>query len=213
MIPAMTGALLPVLAGIGLARSPWLRARLARPVRVAAVVLAAAVVLGVLLPQSWRAMGPTALLVFAAATALPIALERLGRRTAPEAEEAAVLLGVELGFLGLFAHQLVEGAEIGAAWRLETGAGWLTLAVAAHTVPLVALVIDGVDRRGGARSSLGHGLLLLLASGAGAAAGHAGIEALSGSAGWLPAVVGGLLAHLILHEGAHGHGGTHDHHH
>lgn len=198
---AWMGALLPVCAGAGVAAWPRLPAAALRALRWAASLAALAVVGLVLVPDALEALGPAALVVCVGFFALPYAVERAADRWAGHTDR--YVLGLDLGLAGVAVHQAVEGAQLGALAYSEAllpTAGALAL----HTVPLVAVVLVGHRDHAGHPIAVRTGVLLV-ATGAGVAAGQlavAGIEALEP---WIAAAVAGLLGHIVLHDVGHEH--------
>ncbi len=198
MIPALTGALIPVAAGIGLALIPALRSERLGPARTFALAAALAVVFGELLPAAGEVLGLLAVVALAVGLAAPAVLERL-----PILRGAR---GADLGLLALLAHQCVDGFEVGAAWATQTGALAVTTAIGAHSVPLVAAVVLRIARERGTRAAAWRGGALLAATALGTVAGGWMLPAALPAAwlGALPAVVGGLLLHVLWHDVAEG---------
>ena len=195
MWQALVGALLPVLAGIALALTPWFRRELLRPARLVAVIAVVAVLVFVLLPSSIAAEGWLAVLVFALALFAPLMLERLALRAG-----LGHGVAVELAFAILLLHQVVDGFEIGTAHALGAAPWAITFAIGAHSVPFVAAILLGVAQRRGVRALVVRGTSLLLATGMGAVLGHRLPSHLEEAIGWLPALVGGLLLHVVWHD-------------
>jgi hypothetical protein len=189
------GSLVGALARSG----PWLGV-----LRTFALTGVVAVVLTQLLPEAIAELGLVAVAAFAAALLAPAAIARTFVRISPGATITAAGICVEVGFLGLLAHQLAEGLAIGTtsgpahAGHEHSG---LVLAVAAHTIPLTALLVSATrDARGGS-PALRRAVALLLATGAGFGLGAASGEVLPASvhaAG--SAVIAGLLGHVLLHD-------------
>ena len=193
MLLAFASALLPVALGVALGAAPTDRAGLGGPARTFALAAAGTMVLVELLPASAARLGLGALVVFAIGLGAPAILERLVRGL-----RGAGSLGTLLALGGVILHQFVDGVEIGATWADAAGLG-IALSIGAHAIPLVAVV---VQRFAGARGPR-VGLLafgLLGATAAGVGAGSSGVAALPGAEGWLPALVGGLLLHVMGHS-------------
>ncbi|MCP4805327.1 MAG: hypothetical protein GY913_00715 [Proteobacteria bacterium] len=186
---ALTAALVPVAIGVGLALTPVFRRGLRGPASAFAIAVALAVVFGELLPEASAHGG--ALFFLAVGLLGPGLVERagqaLGKRSASK----------EFGFLGLCVHQVIDGLQVGSA--MEFAPPGVAVAVGAHSVPLVAAVVFGFARRDGARSAGVRGLILLACTAAGATLGHNGTAQLA-EVGWLPALVGGLLLHVLWHD-------------
>lgn len=197
MIAAVLSAALPVLLGALLAFSSSLGARSRGPVRTFAAFAALAVVLLVLLPAAAAHSGAFALLLFGLGMALPALVERVSVRS-KSGEHS--LSGERLVVLGLAAHQAVDGLEVGAAWALGTGALGVSVAIASHSVPLLAVLLLEVVRHRGRASAVGWAGGLALVTVVGAVAGHSGAASLPGAEAWLPALLGGLMVHVVWHH-------------
>jgi uncharacterized protein len=194
------GGLLGLVPG-GSART-W-----AGPVRTFAFVAAMAIALGELLPEAIAGGGVVTLLAFAAGWGVPVGLERLARRLRQgqgNASDAGGMgrWGLEAGYIGLLAHQVVDGLALGTAMGpafAETRVS-LTAAIAAHSVPVAALVAIAYRDRRGLRSALWRvaGLGAAMALGA-SVMGAGGVAPPSALAPWLSAVVAGMLMHIVVH--------------
>jgi hypothetical protein len=192
MLAALAAALLPVAAGGALALLPRSGRGLPGGIHIGALVLAIAAIVVVVLPPVVSAVGAWALVAVGCAALLPAVLERWHAGGRLWETEAAVA--------GLVAHQAVDGFEVGLAQKAETGFVWVALAVALHTVPLVAAVTSALARHRGRRAAALRMALLLAATAGGVALAEAGATALPGAATWIPAIVAGLLLHVLWHE-------------
>lgn len=165
--------------------------------RTFAVTAVGGVVLFQLLPEAIDTLGPVALLVFVASLAAPLVLARLWH--GPDADDASIAF--ELAFLGFAAHQLAEGLAVGTyagPHHAAHGHQDLIYAVAAHTIPLTALVIAGAAPTRG--QVVGRTAVLLAATAAGFLGAKAvGVHFLRAEP-WLAATVAGLLCHVLLHD-------------
>ena len=166
-----------------------------------AMVAALAVVLAQLLPDALSAIGLWALLVFAVAVAVPSILEKAAARLG---SSDAHVWGFELGYAALVVHQVADGVGLG-TYSSGEHAGHrhfdVLFAIAAHTVPVVALVAIAFHKRGGTRSLIGRctGLALATCAGVGLpmlvrAESYAAYEP------WVTAIVAGLLLHVVAHD-------------
>lgn len=227
MLLALVAATLPVLLGLALAMAPGLRTAASGPWHRLVLALATAVVLLLMLPGAVQAAGWSALGVFAAAFAVPLATERLRGHGhgaghahphesdhghghahghgggAAEGEETHAM-DMELGFAGLLLHQAVEGAELGTIFAVGGRGTAVALVLALHTVPLVAAVLHGCVLRLGVRGGLVRGLALVLATASGVLVGGLAGAHLDGVEPWVIAAVGGLLLHTLWHSWAAG---------
>jgi len=192
--------LFPVLVAAGsvalgavLAAVPGAR-RALRPVRVVVLALALGVALVSLTPAAWRALGPVALVGVLAGLLVPSLAERAAARawrSAPGQTASAI------SFVGLLAHQLGDGMGLYAMQASVEAA----LALAAHTVPISAVVVLDALRAGAPRTAVVRALLLALATTGGVLLGGAVPGAwFSRVEPWIAAVVAGLLVHVVVHE-------------
>lgn len=195
MWQALAGALLPVLLGIALALTPWFRRELLRPARLVAVIAVVVVLVLVLLPHSFAAEGWLSIAVFLGALFVPLLLERLALRAG-----LGHGVAVELAFAILLLHQVVDGFEIGTAHALDIAPWTLTLAIGAHSIPFVGAILLGIAQRRGVRAVLVRGGSLLVATALGTVLGHELPAHLEEAIGWMPALVGGLLLHVVWHD-------------
>lgn len=201
MWSALAGASIPVALGVAIALMPWFRHALLRPARAVAVAAVLAVVCLELLPSAWASEGWLAVGVFLGALGAPVVLERIVTRYD---------LAVELAFGLLLLHQVVDGFEVGTAHRTGVSAWPVTAAIAAHSVPFVAAVVLGLAQRRGPRGAALRGGSLLIATMTGVVVGWS-LPAAIAHVSWLPAVVGGILLHVVWHDLAPAH--AHDHTH
>jgi hypothetical protein len=199
LLPAAV-AVAAVALGLLLGLLPAGRARLAGPLRSFALAAALTVVVTHLLPEAFVELGAPALFVFAAATALPAWARVVGGLVGGEHSHA----GLKAGYLGLLGHHVGDGLGLGAYGNAadsgHTHADVL-LALAVHTVPLVAVVSFAFRSSGGTRAAV-------LASSGLAAASVLGVG-MSGLVpsdlthslnGWIAAAVAGLLVHVVTHD-------------
>ena len=191
MLLALSAALVPVAVGIGLALTPLFRRGLRGPASAFAIAVALSVVGLELLPEAAEHIGAPALVWLAVGLLGPGVLERIAARVGKKNPAA------ELGFIGLCAHQVIDGVQVGGA-SIFASPG-VAVAVGAHSVPLVAAVCFGFVRRDGARSALIRGGVLLVATAVGAIGGQQGAAQLH-DVGFLPALIGGLLLHVLWHD-------------
>jgi hypothetical protein len=198
-------AVVAVALGLVLGLVPAGRARVAGPLRTFALSAALTVVLAHLLPEAFSELGILALFLFAATSVLPAWLG-LGRALSGSRGhgEGHSHGGLFAGYVGLLVHHVGDGLGLGAYASLPGGAlrhADVMLALAVHTVPLVAVVAFAFQRTGGSRRAL-H-----------AAAGLAGASVLgvvfSGIvpsalverfSAWVAALVAGLLVHVVTHD-------------
>lgn len=169
-----------------------------------AVGAVAAAVAVQMLPGAVAELGGWGLLAFLAALATPGLLAPLLRMGQRARKSSTHSIGTELGFLGLLAHQLGEGLALGSLTGHEGhghGHESLYVAVAAHTIPITALLVSEAIVHGGRASAWRRAIALAVATAAGfALAGvvHRGIPHQAHA--WLSAFVAGLLVHVIFHD-------------
>lgn len=177
--------------------------------RVFAVSAVATAVALQMLPEALTEMGGTALLVFGGALVLPGLLNPVLRRVAGT-ETTRHDLSADLGFLGFLAHQVAEGVAIGSfSSGAHEGHGHegLVLAVAAHTVPLTALLIAEALTHRSRKVAMGRAVALVVATGLGFALADVLHDVLPHALhSWLTAGVAGVLMHILFHD----HGGGAD---
>jgi ZIP family zinc transporter len=200
LLPAAV-AVAAVALGLLLGLMPTGRARLAGPLRTFALAAALTVVVTHLLPEAFVELGAPALFVFAAVTALP-AWARVVGRLAGGGEHSHA--GLKAGYLGLLVHHVGDGLGLGAYGDAPDGGhahGDVLLALAVHTVPLVAIVSFAFRSAGGTRSavlaSAGLAAASVLGVGASALVPHELTHSLNG---WIAAAVAGLLVHVVTHD-------------
>ena len=131
------------------------------------MVSALAVVGAQLLPDALAEIGLWGLLVFALAMVAPTLLEKGAARLG---EERGKGWGLELGYAALIVHKLADGVGLG-TYASGEHADHLHLevfvAIAAHTVPVVALVAMAYYRAGGVRAVILRSVGLAVATVAG----------------------------------------------
>lgn len=191
--------LAPVLLGIALAMTPWLRTASTGPWHRMVLALATAVVLVLMLPHAFAELGWAALGVFLPALLVPVLVERLAGHHHGVDDHHEPGMDADLGLAGLLLHQLVEGAEVAALSVTTPNWSAPTLTLALHTVPLVAAVLHKSVLRGGTRAGLARGAWLLAATGLGLAIGFGLGPALEGLEPWVLAAAGGLVLHTMWH--------------
>lgn len=201
LLPAAV-AVTAVALGLALGLLPAGRARLAGPLRTFALAAAVTVVVTHLLPESFVELGAPALFVFAAATALPAWARVVGRLFGGGEHSHA---GLKAGYLGLLVHHVGDGLGLGAYGDTRGGHQHahvdVLLALAVHTVPLVAVVSFAFRSSGGTRAAVvaSAGLAAASVAGVGASALVPGDLAHSLN-GWIAAAVAGLLVHVVTHD-------------
>lgn len=186
--------------GLGLGLGLGVGARAVGPARAVAAVAAIAAIVLQLLPEALHDLGWVALVAFAVAASLPLALELGGRRfTSPT---KTPWLSFEVAYAALVVHQLADGVAIGslASVHHDHGHHVSYVAIAVHTVALVALFVLLARGRFGRVSGLlrGVGLAVALVVGA-AAVGLLPVTWIQLAHPWVIAAAGGALLHVALH--------------
>jgi hypothetical protein len=201
LLPAAV-AVAAVALGLLLGLVPPGKAGLIGPLRTFALAAALTVVLTHLLPEALEELGASAVLLVAAAAALPAwwrLLTGVGTHT-----HSGGHAGLIAGYLGLLVHHVGDGVGLGAYATLPGGARAhvdVLLALAVHTVPLVAVVTFAFRAVSGTRAAVlrAGGLALASVSGVVLSAFVADGEAHQFSA-WIAAGVAGLLLHVVTHD-------------
>lgn len=188
-----------VALGSALAAVPGARRALG-PARVIVLALALAVAAASLIPAAWRALGAVALIGILAGLVVPSIVER-GASVAAKRLGPPGRLAAAVGFVGLLVHQLGDGLGL---YAVQASAQ-VAFALAAHTVPITALVVlDALDA-GAKRAAVVRAVLMAAATVLGVALGGAVPATLVARIEpWIGAVVAGLLIHIVAHEARRG---------
>lgn len=169
--------------------------------RTFATLAAVAVVVSHLLPEALRELGPLSILLFLAGWFAPALAHFIGRRSTSGRAQHAVL---EAGYWGLVVHHVADGIGLGAYTRLPSGQGShldVIVALAAHTVPLIAVVSIAYRTTFGARSAVMRSLGLAAASVVGILLSNlASASTIEGFSPIIAAVAAGLLLHVVTHD-------------
>jgi hypothetical protein len=198
-------AVVAVALGLGLGLVPVGRARLAGPLRTFALSAVLTVIFLHLLPEALSELGVIALGLFAVTSIVP-AWVRLVRGVwgASHDAEGAVHGGLVAGYVGLLVHHVGDGLGLGAYAALPGGVARhadVMLALAAHTVPLVAVVAFAFQHASGSRAALRAASGLAAASVLGVVLSSIVPQTfVERSAAWIAALVAGLLAHVVTHD-------------
>jgi hypothetical protein len=198
---ALAIAVSSVMLGAGLSFVPSASQALLGYMRTFATLAALAVVVTHLLPEALSALGPGSILVFLVGWFAPALAHFIGQRSTRGQTAHAVL---EAGYWGLVVHHLADGVGLGTYARLPAKDGShldVLLALAAHTVPLIAVVSLAYRTTFGARSALSRALGLAFASVCGIAL--SSFVPPSTIQIWSPliaALAGGLLLHVVTHD-------------
>ncbi|MFT5684320.1 MAG: hypothetical protein ACI8RZ_005261 [Myxococcota bacterium] len=197
MILSLLYALVPVAIGGALAALSGRERGWMGPLRTLALTAALTLVLAELLPAAAVSLGAMALVAFAVGLLVPVLAERIGDQLLT----AVRFPGLELAFIGLLGHQLIDGLQIGAATELSADGLPVALTIAAHSAPLVASAVFGYSARLGTRSAFIRVWLLAAATAAGVVLGHfSGADWLTPVTPWIQAVMAGLLLHILSHD-------------
>ena len=201
MLFAVLVAVLSVLLGAALSFVPATSRGLLGYMRTFATLAAVAVVVTHLLPEALRELGPLSMLLFLVGWFAPALAHFIGQRSTSGRAQHAVL---EAGYWGLVVHHVADGIGLGAYTRLPAEQGShldVIVALAAHTVPLIAVVALAYRVTFGARAAVLRSLGLALASVIGI-----GLSSLVAPATMdrfapvIAAVAAGLLLHVVTHD-------------
>jgi zinc transporter ZupT len=191
-----------VLGLVAPGRGRWLDA-----VRTFAIVSAVAVVVGRLIPHALSAAGPQVLLAIAVAFLAPWLIERAANED-PEHDHSSTK-GLELSYWGLMLHKLGDGMAIGSfTGEAHVGHhhGATLTAIAAHSVPVTALITLAFTAAHGRKSGIRRAVGLALVGSIGVVvAQQISLGDWTHGEPWIEAVVSGLLLHVVTHDWAHEH--------
>lgn len=191
-----------VLGLVAPGRGRWLDAA-----RTFAIVSAVAIVVGNLIPHAIRTAGPQVLIAVAIAFVAPWLIERAGKED-PEHDHSSTK-GLELSYWGLMLHKLGDGVAIGSF----TGAahaghhhGDALVAIAAHSVPVTALITLAFTAAHGVKSGIRRAIGLAIVGTLGVVlAQQTALGNWTRGEPWIEAAVSGLLLHVVTHDWAHEH--------
>jgi uncharacterized membrane protein YraQ (UPF0718 family) len=157
-----------------------------------------ATVLAHLLPEAVEGGGALVLVAFAAALAAPGAIARIATWGGGGAHDHR--LATELAYASLLLHKVTDGVALGAAVAPGQPRHWdVIAAIAAHTVPMAAVVALAYRDRPRTAWLRALGLAAAIAAGA-ALADAAAVTVLADATPWLAAVASGLLLHVVTHD-------------
>jgi uncharacterized membrane protein YraQ (UPF0718 family) len=207
-------ALLSTLLGIVLGLSGG-QGRVSGPLRSFAFVAAIAVVFGQLIPEALGEIGPVALVVFVAGLLVPRLLfhhhhgpgHGHGHILGPDRYDddgAHIRAGLLLSLVAMMLHQVGDGVALGA---FASGAHAehrhidVFFAIAAHTVPVVGLLVHAFVQQWGRTIASLQGLALAVSG----ALGVGLADAINASAAvaltpFITAFAAGLLVHVVSHD-------------
>jgi hypothetical protein len=189
-------AVVSVAAGVAAALVADARLWVLAPVRAFAVAAVAVSIAVHLLPEAIDGAGLVVLVVAGAALLAPIVVGRVAAGLGDRHRRIAA----ELGFVAVLLHQLTDGLALGAA----TGHGgyhWdLLIGIAAHTVPLVAMLTLTFAELGGRRAVLLRAAAMIAATAVGIGLTRLDDQLVPAAGPWLGAAIAGLLLHVLLHD-------------
>lgn len=189
-------AVASVAAGVLAALVADARLWVLAPVRAFAVAAVAVAIALHLLPEAIDGAGLVALVVAAVALIAPIVLGRVAAGVGDRHRR----LAAELGFVAVLLHQVTDGLALGAATGAD-GYHWdLLIGIAAHTVPLVAMLTLTFAELGGRRAVFARAAAMIVATAAGIALTRLDERVLPAAEPWLGAAIAGLLLHVLLHD-------------
>lgn len=201
---ALCAVILAGAAGSALALMPQSARWLLGPIRTFALAAVLAVVFTHLAPESFVALGPWAVALCLVGFVLPVAIER-GLTFLPRTRDIEPgRARLEASWLALVVHSIGDGLALATYVGGTHGDAppWdVIVAVAAHTVPVVAVIGLAFRQAVGIRTALSRTLLLAVAAAAGVLLGlvipgnH-----LSEYATWVGAAVAGTLLHVVAHD-------------
>jgi hypothetical protein len=194
-------ALAAVALGLGFGLAPPRLQRVVGPLRTFALTAALAVAGTHLLPEAFSELGPSGVAVFALGLAFP-SLTRLTRSFLAPRDRAGTDGALEFGYLGLLVHHVADGMGLGAYGGATGHIDFdVLLALAVHTVPLVAVVTLAYRAQSGVRAACLRSAGLALASVVGVVASTSVSEEASHHfSAWVAAGVAGLLVHVVTHD-------------
>ncbi|MGB8225094.1 MAG: hypothetical protein WCF10_21085 [Polyangiales bacterium] len=183
------------------------RGRLLDAVRTFAIVSSVAVVVGRLIPDAVASEGPRVLIAVAVAFLVPWLIERAAHED-PEHDHSSTM-GLELSYWGLMIHKLGDGFALG-SFSGEGQAGHhhgdVLTAIAAHSVPVTALITLAFTSAHGRTSAILHAFGLAAVGSLGVVlAQQTSLGIWLGGQAWIEAAVSGLLLHVVTHDWAHEH--------
>jgi hypothetical protein len=198
---AVLVAVLSVLLGALLSFVPTTSRAMLGYMRTFATLAAVAVVVTHLLPEALHELGPLSILLFFAGWFAPALAHFIGQRSTSGRPAHAVL---EAGYWGLVVHHVADGIGLGTYTRLPADQGShldVIVALAAHTVPLIAVVSLAYRTTFGARSAVLRSLGLALAGVLGIALSSlVAAKTIDSYAPVIAAVAAGLLLHVVTHD-------------
>lgn len=205
MIIALVIAVASIVGGSALALVPSHRSQILGPVRTFGLTASVSVVLLHLLPEVYEARGAVSLLAFVLALMAPGAIRPVLKlvRAASGAENAEWVT-LRITYVSLLVHSVADGIALAAySGHMHHGTPHydVLVALSAHTVPVVAVMILTFRDFRGLRFALFGALGLLIATSSGVVlAGLVPGEVVHGASAWVGALVAGLLLHVVTHD-------------
>lgn len=205
MLSALVVAVLAVALGAALTAVSGARPTVLGLLRTFAATAAAAVVATHLLPDALSSVGLWGAAAFLVGLLSPLLLHTFTARLASRNRDlSAARIALEAGFIGLLVHHVGDGLGIGAYAALPGGVLAhldVILALIAHTVPLVAVVTLAYRAEYGLAVALRRAAALAGASALGVGLSFAvPVATLASAAGWIGALVSGVLLHVVTHD-------------
>lgn len=196
-----------VAAGILLALVPRQKESWVGAVRTFALTAALSVVLVHLFPEAYEGMGAWAFVALAVGFVTPELVGRAGAllwRAQADAQKKKKEIALEASYFGLLVHHVGDGLGLGAftgELAASEGSSSVVTALAAHVVPVVAIVVLTFDAIRGRQHALVRAGGLALASFVGVIIAQTVPAVVMGSASaWISALVGGTLLHVVSHD-------------
>ncbi len=202
-----------VLLGTALALLPRMRDSWMGPVRTFALTAALSVVIIHLLPGALLSVGVWGLGVFFLGLIAPELLGKLGETlwrarqkatSGPNPTGGRRALALEASYFGLLLHRLGDGVGLGAftgEMNVVAGSGGVIVSLAAHAVPVVAIMVLSFDSMHGRGSALSRALGLAVASIIGVWFSHSiPHDSVAKVSGYIAAFVAGTLLHVVTHD-------------
>jgi uncharacterized membrane protein YraQ (UPF0718 family) len=199
----MLGALLPTIAALAI--GTWMalagaaQPRVLSPLRSFALASVLVAIALHLLPEALARGGPGVLAVFAVGVLAPSMLGRLVAAVRGPGGDPHGALATALGVAGVLLHQVSDGVALGSVAGGD--AHWdVSLAIAAHSVPLAAVMALTTSQRRGRRAAIAAAGAMAAAVLLGLALARGGDHVASSATPWTSAAVAGLLVHLLTHD-------------
>ncbi len=200
MLIPLAAALGSVLLGVLLAFVPGRQESMLGPIRSFALTASLAVVFMHLLPEAYEVLGATTFGVFLAGLALPSVLGAAAGKLGSGSRQRA---GLEVGYAGLLLHHVGDGLSMGALSEHDhAGHGHVdvVLALAAHTVPVAAMVVLAFGGASRKKEASLRALGLAISGGGGVVLGHVVSAGFVAVTAWVAALTAGMVLHVVAHD-------------